>query len=73
LQGSRAFFDGIENLAAKGRNPFRHYTQALLSENDWAEIAGVTDASRERENILFDRVCGAMPEGINPNALSTKH
>lgn len=73
LAEAREFMRSFGSLLQPRRNPFSDYTDALFSEADWEEIAGVTPASLAEEARLFAAVRAAAPTGADPAQLEAGH
>jgi hypothetical protein len=64
------FTDAFTSLMAPRKNPFQSYTDELFTDEDWSQIAGVTDKSQLVERDLFAAVKICAPHDINPDTIS---
>jgi hypothetical protein len=70
---ARSFVELFTSLMAPRKNPFQEHTDRLFSEDDWIDIAGVTDKSLAAERELFDSVESTAPASIDPEEFTAAH
>lgn len=70
---ARDYAAAFAKLVVPGRNPLFEYTDRLLTDADWQEIAGVTPQIIAEEESLFGSVQAAAPPGMDPAQCSGEH
>lgn len=64
------FLDVLVNVLGARSHSLRHLTTTLFSENDWAEIVGLTPEVLTAEAAMFAAVQAAAPAGLDPALMS---
>lgn len=69
----RHYHEVMTSMMTPRKNPYEPYTNSLFDDDDWTDIAGVTDDSTATEAAQFDAVKAAAPEAMDPEGFSGTH
>lgn len=73
VEAARAFAERFRAEMAPRRNPFEAHTNELFSEEDWRDIAAVSEESLAEEEQLFEEVRKTAPAGNDPANVKPVH
>tara|TARA_Y100000590_G_scaffold468644_1_gene652346 strand:- start:763 stop:1359 length:597 start_codon:yes stop_codon:yes gene_type:complete len=65
---AHAFLDVFLNLLASNRHSTYDLEKEVFTSQDWEKIAGVTEDSIEKEQVLYQEIKLSAPEGCDPES-----
>ncbi len=69
----RHYHEVITSMMTPRKNPYEPYTNTLFDDDDWTDIADVSDSSTATEADQFATVKAAAPEAMDPDGFSGTH